>query len=162
MMVLQTAMANECSCAPLVYKWTFDFSKECPVKLANGSGDDGSFGVAITSCLIDSVDGDTNDLVPVKVTEYLIFELDLDLTKLKTQGGGSAYNGDKISFISRTAAEANTIAGGMQVHVKAENAEGKKIELNWIMDYSNICELDTLEAGDEFGWIVLVSSFGLR
>ncbi len=127
------------------------------MKLANGSGDDGNFGVAITSCLIDAVDDDTNDLVPVKVTEYQIIELDLELSPLKQQKGTFEGDENKISFSSYTGAFSDAIAGGIQATVEAENAEGKRIELNWIIAYTNLCELNTLEAGDEFGWMVLVS-----
>lgn len=48
---------------------------------------------------------------------------------------------DSIVFSSVTAARENITSGGVQASVTAINANDERIQLNWIVSYTNLCEV---------------------
>lgn len=75
-------LANNCSCSPLVYEWTFNFSQSCSSSQMNiESGP--MTGIESASCeIIDSSILSTqtiSDYIPVAVKSFQIIELDTNL-----------------------------------------------------------------------------------
>lgn len=100
------------------------------------------------------------DFQPVVVISYQIIELGLDLIPIKVDGQSNLrlFNESKISFSSITAAQENVTSGGMQATVVGLNAERQRIQLNWIVRYSNRCEILPYEQGDSLGWMVFLTN----
>jgi hypothetical protein len=142
--------ASLCSCTPLVYTWKLDFSSSCPpanITVGNGAG------IQDVYCAVKA-DGLT-DKVPISVTSYQIIELDQLLipVKVKTESDINLKDGDLISFSSITSAEPNTFAGGLQATVDGLNSANESIVLEWIVRFSNLCEVYPFSNGDSLGWM---------
>ena len=157
---------QNCSCTPLIYRWTLDFSKTCgtdeDINVDIGPGK----GILSAECNIrveNPAFAMTEDsLVPVKVLGYQLIELGQSFERIKVYAesfGSSSplLDGAEIEFTSETAAVVDEVSGGFVIFVTAENASGETIELQWIMLFSNLCEKDVFKPGDSVGWIVFVS-----
>ena len=157
---------QNCSCTPLIYRWTLDFSKTCgtdeDINVDIGPGK----GITSAECNIrveNPAFAMTEDsLVPVKVLGYQLIELGKSFERIKVDAesfGSSSplLDGAEIEFTSETAAVVDEVSGGFVIFVTAENASGETIELQWIMSFSNLCEKDVFKPGDSVGWIVFVS-----
>ena len=148
-----------CSCTPLVYNWTLDFSKNCdPFNITVGP----ETGIREVFCSIDSLTNSNttmNDLVPMKVTEYQIIELNFELTPLKSKSKAniSLSNGDFITFASITAAEPTEYSGGFQVSLVGVNEALEGVALEWLVRFTNLCEQTPFTVGDSIGWMLFVS-----
>ena len=56
-----------------------------------------------------------------------------------------------------TAARENITSGGIQASVTAINANDERIQLNWIVSYSNLCEVLPFFQGNSLGWMEFVT-----
>lgn len=157
---------QNCSCTPLIYRWTLDFSKTCgtdeDINVDIGPGK----GITSAECNIrveNPAFAMTEDsLVPVKVLGYQLIELGESFERIKVDAesfGSSSplLDGAKIEFTSETAAVVDEVSEGFVVFVTAENALGETIDLQWIVTFSNLCEKDVFKPGDSVGWMVFVS-----
>lgn len=146
-----------CSCAPTVYQWLLDYSLSCPpadVKQGTNSG------ISETVCFIRPESSIVTDLKPTKTTLIQIFELDLNLVAVKTSvlPNLSLSNGDKFSFTSIVATEPRKIPGGLQMHIVSENSNGDIIYNDWIVRFTNYCDVEPFTTQDSLGWAVFVST----
>lgn len=142
-----------CSCAPTVYQWLLDYSLSCPpadVKQGTISG------ISETVCYIRPESSTVTDLKPIKTTLIQIFELDLNLVAVKTSvlPNLSLSNGDKFSFTSIVATEPQKIPGGLQMHIVSENTNGDIIYNDWIVRFTNYCNVEPFTTQDSLGWAV--------
>ena len=157
---------QNCSCTPLIYRWTLDFSKTCgtdeDINVDIGPGK----GITSAECNIrveNPAFAMTEDsLVPVKVLGYQLIELGQSFERIKKDAesfGSSSplLDGAEIEFASETAAVVDEVSEGFVVFVTAENALGETIDLQWIVTFSNLCEKDVFKLGDSVGWMVFVS-----
>lgn len=148
-----------CSCTPLVYTWKLDFSRTCSRNDININIGE-TTGIRSAACdVIDPniIDPSTvTDFEPVVVTSYQIIELGLDLIPIKVDGRSNLelFNESSISFSSITASQENAISGGLQASVVGFNANNQRIQLNWIVRYTNLCEVLPFSANDSLGWMV--------
>jgi hypothetical protein len=145
---------GSCSCTPLVYKWKLDFTQSCPpadITVGNGAGVKDAF------CTVKN-GSNLTDLKPVSVTRYQIIELGQDLTpiKVKEESMITLKDGDEISFSSITGAQPSVVSGGLQVHMDGLNSADEKIVLEWIVRYSNLCEVYPYSDGNSLGWMEFV------
>jgi len=121
-------------------------------------------GILTAFCeIVDPNENDSNDdpdFQPIAVISYQIIELDGDLTPIKidSQSNLTLTQDSKIVFSSLTAAQSNVTSGGLQATVVGINAEEQKVQLNWLVKYSNICNLLPYSSGDAMGWMSLMSS----
>ena len=56
-----------------------------------------------------------------------------------------------------TAARENITSGGIQASVTAINANDERIQLNWIVIYTNLCEVLPFFHGNSLGWMEFVT-----
>jgi len=150
-----------CSCTPLIYNWKLDLSLSC---LTSGVTVGPDAGISESFCGMNAIDDITsNDVVdfePVIVDSYLFLELGRDLLSVKSQAktGLNLTSGDVISFSSFTAVQSDFLSGGFQATLGGLNSASQRIQLNWIVRYSNLCSLRPWEVEDSHGWLVYVSS----
>ena len=147
-----------CSCTPLIYEWTLDFQKECfPTNITIGPNE----GMKNMVCSIEAIpfSNATDNFVPIKIISYQIIELNLELAPLKTEAaiGINLMDGDLITFASITTIDPSQFAGGFQVSLRGINSAQQNIALEWLVQYSNICEKTPYFFGDSIGWMVYVS-----
>jgi hypothetical protein len=155
-----TAAQDICSCTPLIYEWKLDFNKTCsPRNVTVGPNE----GIMNVFCSIEAATKSNTtvavDLKPVKVIEYQIIELNLELLPLKSESAKnvSLMDGDLITFSSLTAVDPSQYSGGFQVSLLAVNSVLQDIVLEWLVRYSNLCEKIPYSIGDSIGWMVNVS-----
>jgi hypothetical protein len=160
-----------CSCSPTVYRWTLDFASSCNFgpgieqpSIGIDIGQD--LGVTAAICKV-SVVNPTNDLdalVPVMVTGFQFIELDnnLETIKIESSSGGPDFiplqDGDVLQYTSETAS-GTEIPAAMAAFVFAENSQGTALQLEWFIDFSNLCETIPFQNDDSLGWLVFVSAF---
>ena len=150
---------GECSCTPLVYNWKLDFSRACSISNINITTGAGN-GILEAWCeIIDPIGNSVTDFKPISVVSYQIIELGLDLIPIKVEGKSNTTlsNETHIAFSSLTAAKKNVTAGGLQVSVIGLNADDEKINLKWIVRYSNLCDILPYSQEDSLGWMVFVA-----
>jgi hypothetical protein len=143
-----------CSCTPLVYKWKLDFTQSCPpanISVGNDAG------VKDAYCTVTN-GSNLTDLKPVSVTSYQIIELDDFLVpiKVKAEPNITLKDGDVISFSSITGVQPSVISGGLQARMDGLNSADEKIVLEWIVRYSNLCEVYPYSEGNSLGWMEFV------
>jgi hypothetical protein len=151
-----------CSCTPLVYNWKLDFSRTCSrsyVNIPTGKGT----GIIEASCdIIDPniVGPSVTDFKPISIVSYQIIELGLDLIPVKVDGQSNVTlsNESAIVFSSLTAAKQNVTSGGLQATLIALNTDQQRIELNWIVKYSNLCENLPYSVESSLGWMVFMAN----
>mmetsp|Transcript_3456 Transcript_3456/g.5101 ORF Transcript_3456/g.5101 Transcript_3456/m.5101 type:complete len:427 (-) Transcript_3456:143-1423(-) len=154
----QLANVPTCSCSPLIYKWTLDFTRNCAsTELSLGIGS--ITGLASIECDITMVNTtDPIDLVPVALTSYELIELSTDrLAPVKINSETDLYfqDGQHLALTSETAANPSLVSGGVKATIGAVNLAGHGIELSWLIRYTNVCEAKPFEVGDSIGWAVL-------
>ena len=155
-----------CSCTPLVYKWKLDFTQSCPpanISVGNDAG------VKDAYCTVTN-GSNLTDLKPVSVTSYQIIELDDFLVPIKVKAEPNPLplevetsksmitlkDGDEISFSSITGVQPSVISGGLQARMDGLNSADEKIVLEWIVRYSNLCEVYPYSDGNSLGWMEFV------
>jgi len=158
LMIRRTKGQSNCSCSPLIYKWKLDFSlSSCrSSNLTVGP----SAGISESFCELKALDdeksNDEIDVTPVKLDSFAIIELSHDLLPIKVQTGSglNITDGDFLSFSSLTAVQSDIISGGIQATLGGVNSFSQKVQLSWIVTYSNLCSLPPFESKDSLGWMV--------
>ncbi len=166
------ALASQllCSCAPLVYRWTLDFSQVCDFNSIGNSngiigadvGEDEAIEFATCSIYTEYPDEELS-MIPVSVIRYQIIELGLNMQRLKEFSSTALedfvplVHGQEITFDSTLQTVGGEIPKGLIVFAFAVNDKGDQIELQWMIRYSNFCEMYPLHNGDSLGWMVFVS-----
>ena len=56
------------------------------------------------------------------------------------------------------AVQSNTLSGGLHATVGGVNSYSQRINLHWIVKYSNLCSSPPYELDDSLGWLVYASS----
>ena len=143
-----------CSCSPAVFYWKLDFTKGCPLQIAEGDG------VRDSICNYTELDSahDGLDFTPVVVTDVRIVDLNLSLTGIKVLTAESQryLDGTEISFESIVTT--GELSGGLQGQFRAVNAAGHSFTLEFLLEYSNLCDVKPFSQGDSLGFLVFVSS----
>jgi len=157
-----------CVCSPTIYQWSLNFTATCP---PNNISQGRNAGISDSVCLIFAEQATVTDLVPVRTTTIQFFELNRNLEAINAvfRDGLSLVSGDTFRYTSIIASEPNPVStripGGFQMRITSENANGDKIINDWIVAYTNSCEVEPFEGGgqDSLGWAVFVSLdfFGL-
>lgn len=146
-----------CNCSPRGFTWVLDFSNGCdPMNVSMGSGT----GILDVSCTIQQLSNSNNDNVtPVRISEYTIFELDPDTLAAIPGSTVSANNlnlvsGDQISFTSIVSSGDLTILpAGLQTRFVGVTSEEVEVELSVILRYSGDCDQLVFYDGDNLGWL---------
>lgn len=145
-----TAVAQDvCSCQPLSYTFTLDFSAVCEP----GSRTTGGF--SDTICFSEGG-------VPTSVTQIVIEEQNQDpgLEPINTITIDETFSdGDSFSFDSILAQSSDPalIPGGLLVEMTGTNEDGDTVSNTWVAIFSNDCSIfPVLAVGDGFGWTSLV------
>jgi hypothetical protein len=165
-----------CSCTPLVYKWKVDFSQTCDYNtVGNPSGPIGTIigpgqGAEFATCGLYAETGfggevdESTSMVPVSIIGYQFIELGQNLQRIKEVASEHDENfvpfadGEILTFDSQFLIDDSEIPRGFIVFLFAKNVDGIQIELQWMVRYSNLCEIPPFEDGDSLGWMVFVVS----
>jgi len=164
-MVFHATGEGTCSCSPLVYNWKLDFSLSC---LSSNVAIGPSTGISESFCEIKALDheisNDEIDDVPISVDSFTLIELSDNLLpiKVETASGLNLTDGDVLSFSSLTAVKSNVFSGGLQATLGGINSVSQRVELNWIVKYSNLCFLPPYKLNDSFGWMVYANDTPAR
>jgi len=106
-----------------------------------------------------SVNGDGNNLMPVSVTSYRIAELDRDLVPVRVKNAMNVtlFDGDNVTFISDTNTNPGFVSGGIQVSMTGVNTDSQSVTLDFLVQYTNLCNKPPFAYGDSVGWLRFVS-----
>jgi len=159
MATVVTAQTTSCSCSPLQYKMQLNLLSQCPPSNVTSGSDSG---ITRIEC---SISGDGNNLTPTSVTSYRIAELGLDLApvRVKNVQNASLVDDDTISFMSTTNTNPGFVSGGLQVQITGINSDSQSVTLEFLVQYSNLCNIPPFSYGDSVGWLKFVSAqFALR
>ena len=166
---LQLAHAQEedgggsdlCACNPSIYRFTLDFAAICPppgIEFGPETGIDQWF------CRTDADDDAVTDLTPMSVTSYIVLELDKELQVIKQffRGDLDLQDGDTFEYKSVTAGSQSVspdeYPGAMQMALTGLNAQGDEITSQWIVTFTNNCDVLPFEEGDSMSWATMVSA----
>ena len=166
---LQLAHAQEedgggselCACTPSIYRFTLDFAAACPppgIEYGPETGIDQWF------CRTDADDDAVTDLTPVSVTSYIVLELDKELQVIKQffRGDLDLQDGDTFEYTSVTAGSGpvgpDDIPGAMQMALTGLNAQGDEVTSQWIVTFTNNCDVLPFEEGNSMSWATMVST----
>ncbi len=166
---LQLAHAQEenvggselCACNPSIYRFTLDFAAVCPppgIEYGPETGIDQWF------CRTDADDDAVTDLTPVSVTSYIVLELDKELQVIKQffRGDLDLQDGDTFEYTSVTAGSGpvgpDDIPGAMQMALTGINAQGDEVTSQWIVTFTNNCDVLAFEEGNSMSWATMVST----
>jgi len=136
-----------CSCTPLEYRWTLNFTNPCPTtNIAPNAG------MKVPFCSID-VDTTRNifDIIPVVLSSYLFVELDGG--SISRNNNVSLTDGDVIELVSTTMTRPSYISRSFLAEIIGRNAADEKVELTVFIPFTNICEQPPFLLGDSIGWI---------
>ena len=163
-----TALDKICSCAPLVYRWTLDFSSTC--HYSSISNPTGSIGISVgpdqgikeaVCAIINPEKQMTGDaVIPVKVKGYAWVEIgqqDQEIKVITSPDDTELIDGDTLEFPSEFLSNPLETPKGLTVYLFAENEFGEEIDFQWLVRYSNSCDVPTFVAGDSMGWMIFVS-----
>ena len=150
-----------CACNPSIYQFTLDFAAICPppgIEVGPETGIDEWF------CRTDADDDSVTDLIPVSVTSYIVLELDKELQVIKQffRGDLDLQDGDTFEYTSITAGSKSVspdeIPGAMQMALTGLNAQGDEVTSQWIVTFTNNCDVLPFEVGDSMSWAIMVSA----
>jgi hypothetical protein len=161
---------DTCSCSPLVYRWTLDFSNSCNFSSqGNPSGDIGiSVGLqeavqsATCSVKIEKPTSPVTEesLQPVLVKGFQFVELGVNLQRIKVVSNPLNFvpllDGGALEFTSE-AASGMEMPSALIAFIFAENADGDDIQLEWLIRFSTLCDVAPFQVGDSLGWLKFVS-----
>lgn len=156
---------STCACQPATYEFTLNFDLTC----ANRDVQRGDPGIVDSACILNPQGSENvTDLVPLRVTEIQILELDQEL-KVVAQSTlrGSYLNGDVFSYSSITQTQptmlnATSVPKGIQVFLTGRNAEEQDLVNFWAIVYDNDCGVfPLLNEGQQMGWTIFVSVSGM-
>ena len=138
-----------CTCAPLTYQFKIDLKKGCPLNISDNRGIKGTI-----DCNYESQRNHTH-FSPVVVTEVSITELNSNLVGIQTfRKNATMLDGFTITFESVTTS--GQITGGLKGNFKAINLDGE-FTLNFLLLFSNTCEILPFNVDDSIGFLVFVS-----
>jgi hypothetical protein len=156
------AQQEICSCVPTRYTFELDLAAVCPppgVTVGDDAGIDRFF------CRTDVVESDPDspeDLVPVSISSYIVLELDQELEVMKQffRGDLDLGQGDTFEYVSvtdRADVGPGDIPGALQMSLTGRNAAGDQITAQWIITFTNLCDVMALSEGDFMSWAKFVS-----
>jgi hypothetical protein len=116
-----------------------------------------SSGIDRLECFVTSAD---SDMVPVTVTSYVIAELDQNLqpVRVKNVHNVTLFTGDNVTFMSTTHSEPAFVSGGLQVSINGINAGSQIVTLQFLVEFTNLCNTPPFSDGDSVGWLTIVSN----
>ena len=148
-------VVQTCSCSPLTYRMVFDFSKDgCPLQIADTRG------IKEVKCDYEDIAPNFNgDFRPVVVTSVFFLELDLNLDgkKFLSRTNTRLQDGDLVEYESVTSVDSSVITGGVQGSFTATNQANQTFTLDFLVRFSNLCEILPFNTGDRLGYFVFVS-----
>ena len=132
-----------------------DFSKTgCPIEVSDNRGLEGS------TCFYVEIDPDhDNDFKPVAITDLSFVELDQTLTGIKVLNKFDTRleDGDIVKYTSVTSSNTTVITGGLSGTFRAINQANHSFTLEFILKFSNRCEILPFNISDRLGYFVFVS-----
>lgn len=121
-------------------------------------------GINATDCFAGNLDpaNDVNtDFVPVTITKIQILELDRNQGIIKEDSRQGAFVDEQefnYTSIAVSDPELDQEVGGLQMTLDGRNANDDQIVNNWIILFTNECNIFPLfEVGDQIGWTEFVS-----
>jgi hypothetical protein len=148
-----------CACSPSRFVWSLDFTSLCPpVNISEGP----NTGIRDSVCVVFLNDGTADtDFVPLKVTFVQIFELNegLEAFRTVTRQDLDLVDGEQFQYTSAIARDSSIIPGGLQMRIRGENDNGDVIINDWIVAYSNRCDVEPFQdrGVDSLGFARFVS-----
>ena len=122
-------------------------------------------GISETACEALNQDGtqpDDGDDVPVTITSVQILELNREDQPLSQETRDGVFvDGQEFNYTSVTVRnpDLDEAVGALQIALDGRNAQGAQIINSWIIKFTNECGIfPLLEADDQIGWTVFVSS----
>lgn len=158
----QNIGVSTCACQPSTYTFQLNFDLTCSDRDVRP----GDPGIIDTACVLNP-QGNENvtDLVPVRVTEVQILELDQNLqvifqTTLEDNFvNGSSFNYSSITHTMPQLLNDTSIPKGIQVFLTGRNAEEQDLVNFWAIVYDNDCGVfPLLEVDQKVGWTIFVSA----
>lgn len=159
-----------CSCSPLVYQWTLDFSNSC--NFSSQGNANGEIGIAVgpqegvqsATCSVKiekpTVAVTEESLQPVLVKGFQFVELGANLQRIKVMSNPLNFvpllDGGVLEFTSE-AASGMEMPSALIAFVFAENKDGDDIQLEWLIRFSTLCDVVPFQVGDSLGWMTFVS-----
>mmetsp|Transcript_12580 Transcript_12580/g.23589 ORF Transcript_12580/g.23589 Transcript_12580/m.23589 type:complete len:416 (+) Transcript_12580:422-1669(+) len=158
---------DTCSCSPLVYRWTLDFSNIC--NFSSQGNPNGNIGISVgpqgeavesATCSV-KIENPTSpvterSLQPVLVKGFQFIELGDNLQRIKVMSTPSNFqpllDGGVLEFTS-AAASGMEMPTALIAFVFAENADGDDIQLEWLIRFSTLCDVVPFQVGDSLGWL---------
>ncbi|GKY97329.1 hypothetical protein MPSEU_000691300 [Mayamaea pseudoterrestris] len=145
-----------CACQPATYSFKLNFDLVC----ADRDVRPGDPGIVDTACVLNpSGNENVTDLVPVRVSQVQILELDQNLQVIfQTTLEDNFVNGATFSYSSITQTQPNklnstSIPKGIQVFLTGRNAAEQDLVNFWAIVYDNDCGVfPLLEVGQQIGW----------
>ena len=147
-----TAQFN-CSCSPLYYKMELNLQGVCP---PNNVTMGPSSGISRIECTIS---GDGSNLTAISVTSYKITELNQALVPVKVKNVQNYNMSNDISFMSQTISDPGFVSGGLQVSMTGLNSISQSVNLDVLVQYSNLCNVPPFAFGDSIGWLKFVRGY---
>jgi len=143
-----------CACSPTVFFFKLDFFNFCPpANITEGAGT----GILQSLCEIDVGSGASS--IPDRVDSISIREFSSDLlVGLKNVNlPGPFFNGDTFVYTSIVASDANrsSIPGLLQMTAEGFDENDDVVELQWAVQYTNLCDVLPFSPGNSFGWAIL-------
>ena len=154
-----------CSCQPATYEFKLNFNLICSDRDIRP----GDPGIIDTACVLNPQGEEiVEDLVPVRVTEVQILELDQNLqvvshTTLKDNFlDGAVFNYSSITQTMPSKLNVTSLPKGIQVFLTGRNAQEQDLVNFWAIVFDNDCGVfPLLEEGQKMGWTAFVSLFCL-
>lgn len=119
------------------------------------------------STIDDFVIPDIIDPEPVVIDSIQFFEVDPDFNVINQDPSyvrdvefvnGDVFNYTSISSLITTSGKENySVPGGINMVLRGYNAAGERVRNVFTITFTNDCGVPTFEAGDEIGWVVVVS-----
>ena len=153
-LVPQTIYAQSsqiCSCSPPTYHWILDFTKGCPLGVSTNSG-----GIRDVFCDYNVGPDHNGDFTPIIITEFTFIDLDLQLSGIKQITALNLVDDAIITYQSATTL--GELTGGVQGTFVGLNAAGQTFTLEFLVRFSNTCEILPFDVGDSLGFLVFVST----
>jgi len=151
---------NVCGCSPSAFNFQLDFSLAClPENISEGF----ETGISQSICSIDGGSTDSSvpdDKIPVIVDTVLVFELSLELTVINESPlspRDGFVDGDSFSYTSVVASDLDQIPGGLQIRLNGRNTRDEVVTNDWLVVYSNNCDVTVFQTGDSIGWTVFTN-----
>ena len=135
-----------CVCTPLTYEFEIDPQLGCQDLSAEP-------GVVETACLVSPEENNVTDFVPVSFQSIQILEFNENLEVISQEAiSGNFVEGDTFSYTSTALLNPPSTVKGIQVAVKGQNQQGQVIISNFLVTYTNECDLPHLSSNLDLGY----------